>query len=809
MSYEYLTNYLNYSTPGGSLNTTTAFYPYNASEGPNVFGIGNVPDGNVTIPDDNGLTIEGHDLYQAALTNGGLPQTVWDPNAGRVAPSQIMVIANVNGGALFQGTAALLLTQIAAINNYLNAEYLKTGWVLLPGGGVIEINAANIDAPYGLTGFLQRSTIPLPGGAPTPLPEPPPPVQAPPTMYMTVDQANAVYLAILNRPLPADADASATTDANFVNEVAYSQEAATDIDNTYLNILGRPISGGDQATIQGQLAQGQLTLQQFMNNIATSSEAQGDVNTIFLQALNRPVGGDPSWFEAQLASGQLTMAGVRSFVANSVEAASDLADYWSNVLGTSIDPNWQAAQIAYLASGGTLATIWANLAGSPSATAAISTIWTNILGSSVDPNWQAAQQGFLSTGGTLSAITAGLAGTPEAAAAVATIWSNILGTTVDPNWQAAQQGFLATGGRLGEITSGLANSPEAAAAVSTVWTNILSTAVDPNWQAAQQSFLAGGGTLGQVGSGLANSSEAAGDINDTWQGIVGSADISPGLLEQIQANLPSSGISGAVSLILSDPTAQQDIVNDSNSILQTPLTASQVQDEVSALNSSASGTIGLTWLNIAANLTSSLLNFLNPIASAQAETLPTKPIDTSAPLPTLEPDQVPAFPIPSGDKVAFVGGLFDQSISGIVQQTANLYNINHPNSSSYFNFGQENDLLSYINSNQGHVVVIGHSYGGDTAATAVAQSSFKVDALLTLDPVSLFTPSYQQVANNTNTWLDYNAVGGGITDRNNVIAGLGGDWGQPVARFATQFYNVDLDHAAIGGQPFITHLIGP
>ncbi len=118
-------------------------------------------------------------------------------------------------------------------------------------------------------------------------------------------------------------------------------------------------------------------------------------------------------------------------------------------------------------------------------------------------------------------------------------------------------------------------------------------------------------------------------------------------------------------------------------------------------------------------------------------------------------------------------------------------------------------LANYIAAASGHVVVIGHSYGGDTAATVVASSGVKVDALITLDPVSYFTPSYANVASHANTWIDLNAAGGNPAEFSNDVAGLGGDWGQPVSKFTTYFANVNLTHGQIGGQEVITHLIGP
>ena len=96
---------------------------------------------------------------------------------------------------------------------------------------------------------------------------------------------------------------------------------------------------------------------------------------------------------------------------------------------------------------------------------------------------------------------------------------------------------------------------------------------------------------------------------------------------------------------------------------------------------------------------------------------------------------------------------------------------NHPGVSVYFDWQQSSDLASFILANNGHVVVIGHSYGADTAAAVVASLGLKVDVLLTLDPVSIFRPDYVKVAANANSWIDYNAVGGSSCARQFRTAG--------------------------------------
>ena len=168
-----------------------------------------------------------------------------------------------------------------------------------------------------------------------------------------------------------------------------------------------------------------------------------------------------------------------------------------------------------------------------------------------------------------------------------------------------------------------------------------------------------------------------------------------------------------------------------------------------------------------------------------------------------------------GSTIAFVGGFFDRTTNGPVSQAYNKYLLdvgydpnNPPSNVNYLTFDQGNQLSAFIDQNMGNSTVVGHSYGGDTAATAVANSRYVVNRLITVDPVSYARPDFSEVASHTLIWQDYNAVGGTGLDFSNVVAGIGSAWNTAPQGSATLFQNVNLTHAQIGGASFIDRVLG-
>lgn len=92
-------------------------------------------------------------------------------------------------------------------------------------------------------------------------------------------------------------------------------------------------------------------------------------------------------------------------------------------------------------------------------------------------------------------------------------------------------------------------------------------------------------------------------------------------------------------------------------------------------------------------------------------------------------------------------------------------------------------------------VVIGHSYGTDTATHIVA-NGHSVDRLVTVDPVGWTRPDFAAVASNSGSWINYSAVGGGNAFAN-FTATVGDAWNNAPAPHATIHRNINRDHATI------------
>ena len=152
---------------------------------------------------------------------------------------------------------------------------------------------------------------------------------------------------------------------------------------------------------------------------------------------------------------------------------------------------------------------------------------------------------------------------------------------------------------------------------------------------------------------------------------------------------------------------------------------------------------------------------------------------------------------------AFVGGFFDYWTHGpVYDQYLEYIRLNPGAGAAYFTWDQGGALASWIDANGGAVSVIGHSYGGDTAASVVA-AGHGVNSLTTVDPVGWTRPSYSAVAANSGSWTNLNAVGGGWSTPN-IIAGIGGAWNSGPSGYATIFRNINQDHAGVMyqcGQP--------
>lgn len=148
---------------------------------------------------------------------------------------------------------------------------------------------------------------------------------------------------------------------------------------------------------------------------------------------------------------------------------------------------------------------------------------------------------------------------------------------------------------------------------------------------------------------------------------------------------------------------------------------------------------------------------------------------------------------PNGLRDIFVGG-FGDSRSQIVQGYYATYHQHHPDS-AYYQWTQQSAIEQDINSTPAGdpVNLIGHSYGGDTAAAAALNTCGRVNLLITIDPVSRFHyRGMQNIANAVNNWVDVNAQGGSPFQPSNFIAGIGGAWNGSPNGIANTYMQDDL-----------------
>jgi pimeloyl-ACP methyl ester carboxylesterase len=151
---------------------------------------------------------------------------------------------------------------------------------------------------------------------------------------------------------------------------------------------------------------------------------------------------------------------------------------------------------------------------------------------------------------------------------------------------------------------------------------------------------------------------------------------------------------------------------------------------------------------------------------------------------------------PSGLLDVFVGGLSD-STSGIVSTYQKYYAETNPDRSSiYFQWNQgtaiEQAIRDALKQNPCEPInIIGHSYGGATAANVardLSQNGIIPDLLETVDPVS-----YQKTPGVADVWVDINSAPA-TTDSSDVVAAIGHKWGNWPSGSANSYYTAPYHH---------------
>lgn len=108
------------------------------------------------------------------------------------------------------------------------------------------------------------------------------------------------------------------------------------------------------------------------------------------------------------------------------------------------------------------------------------------------------------------------------------------------------------------------------------------------------------------------------------------------------------------------------------------------------------------------------------------------------------------------------------------------------------------------------VNVIGHSWGGDTAAQVALENPGRISALVTIDPVSQFSTTsndYSTIRNSVGAWVDVRATGrpDSFLNLGNLTAFMGNRWGDDPKPHADLYIEAPYNHAdfnAMMGYPF-------
>ena len=149
----------------------------------------------------------------------------------------------------------------------------------------------------------------------------------------------------------------------------------------------------------------------------------------------------------------------------------------------------------------------------------------------------------------------------------------------------------------------------------------------------------------------------------------------------------------------------------------------------------------------------------------------------------------------------FIGGNNDDDTEIVFDYSEDFASRLYPDrNASYFTWDQQSEIIALINKitvecgDDEPINLVGHSWGGATAANvAEALGKDGVDLLITIDPVSRRWSRPGDLSNNVGTWIDVNATPskGNASD---LLARLGGKWGDWPDGRADDYYTVDANH---------------
>ncbi len=170
-------------------------------------------------------------------------------------------------------------------------------------------------------------------------------------------------------------------------------------------------------------------------------------------------------------------------------------------------------------------------------------------------------------------------------------------------------------------------------------------------------------------------------------------------------------------------------------------------------------------------------------------------------------------PSGNGPVVAiFIGGASDDRPDGPVRGFHKRFSENARNgevgqNSQYFTWNQQDEIEAYMRAQPPgtRFRIIGHSWGGDTAAkvaAGMAQSGQRLDLLVTIDPVGSARNGgaafLTQVRAGTGQWINVNATGGSAFNPGNIARRLGGAWDTGPNGYADRFIASGFPHGSFG-----------
>lgn len=178
----------------------------------------------------------------------------------------------------------------------------------------------------------------------------------------------------------------------------------------------------------------------------------------------------------------------------------------------------------------------------------------------------------------------------------------------------------------------------------------------------------------------------------------------------------------------------------------------------------------------------------------------------AGPVETMKLEKPEAAPAAEPPRVViFVGGAGDSLFKPVEGYFKDFNDANPGSRTEFFSHDQPRAIRRLIEGLPAgtHISLVGHSWGGDTAAQVAArlgEDGRRITELMTIDPVGNFRGSdfYSRVLKGTGTWLNVNAIGGKWWETSNLIAGIGGPYGTSPRGVAQGFIEAPYTHGSFG-----------